>query len=129
MIDQVAPTAVESITRGILLGTGAFAAAMLFYLAYVRSLSLVRYKHPYDLAYLLFDLGVAITKLVIDSLVFGSHRIQLSWIVVAYTFGETMIFVGVLGVVLYHRRVQRERLEIKNGFEPVHRVPGSGEEA
>jgi hypothetical protein len=127
MIAQTAPSVVETITRAILLGTGTFAAAMLFYLAYVRSLSLVRYKHPYDLAYLLFDVGVAITKLVIDSLVYGSDRIQLSWIVVAYTSGETMIFIGVLGVVLYHRRVQRERLEIKNGT--VHRVPGSGEEA
>src|SRR3954452_2498016 len=107
ILDVGTPSVVESITRSVLLGTGTFTAAMLMYLSYVRFRSLLKYKHPYDLAYLMMDIGVAITKVIIDFLVFGQGRLPLSWIVVAYTFGETIMFFGVMGVCLYHRRVQQ----------------------
>jgi hypothetical protein len=107
--------AFSSIIRGLLLGTGGMAAGLLLYLAVVRFRALLRWKRPFDLAYLMFDVGVAITKVIIDELVFHSPNFPLSWRVVFYTFGEALIFIGVLGVALHHRRVNVAGVERQNG--------------
>jgi hypothetical protein len=90
-------------------------SGLLLYLAVVRFRALLRWKRPFDLAYLMFDVGVAITKVIIDELVFHSPNFPLSWRVVFYTFGEALIFIGVLGVALHHRRVNVAGVERQNG--------------
>lgn len=109
------PDAVSTLIRGVLLATGGVSAGLLVYLAVVRFSALIRWKRPFDFAYLCLDVGVAITKLIIDELVFRSSGFPLSWRVLAYTFGESLVFVGVIGVALHHRRVNEEGIARQNG--------------